>query len=96
MFTRFMSEIANRATILMYEPTPVPTSDVWAPVNNLKDVLLAGMASVGVIVLIIAIVQFATSFVSHDNSQKINAIFIFLVGAMFIGASALLGTIIGT
>lgn len=93
MFTNLVQEIATRAPILLREPE-TSTTDVWSPLNNLKDLLLAGCASVGVIVLIIAVIQFATSFVSHDNSQKITSIWVFVAGAMLISASAILSQIV--
>lgn len=89
MFTNLVLEIVARTA------TPTPDSaEVWSPINNLKDLLLTGCASVGVIVIIIAIITFLTSLVSHDNAQKISSIWVFVVGAGLIGAYALLNAIV--
>ena len=96
MLANLVLEVITRAPILLREPETSTSTDVWAPLNNLKDLLLTGCASVGVIVLIIGVIQFATSYVSHDNSQKITAIWVFVAGAMLIGAAAILGAIVKT
>ena len=94
MLTNLVLEVITRAPILLRAPESSTSTDVWSPVNNLKDLLLAGCASVGVIVIIIAIISFATSLVSHDNSQKINSIWMFVAGALLIGAAAILATLV--
>lgn len=97
MFTRIMFEVANGANLLnLYKLAPGASPDIWAPVNNLKTILLAGLGSVGVIVLIVGIVQFATAWVAHDTSQKISAIMVFMAGALLTSASVIISVLTGT
>lgn len=85
-----MNHFTNQVAIVLVN------QDVWAPLNNLKTLMLTGLSAAGVIVMIFAIIQFATALASHDTSQKIGAVMVFVAGALLFSAGLVLTFLTGT
>jgi len=67
-----------------------PTSEIFRPINNMLQLFLDACVAIGALVLVIGIVWFVVTFVSHDTSQRINSIWTMAVGAIFLGIRVVL------
>jgi len=71
------------------------TSEVFKPITNFTDLLLDGLAAVGVVAIIISIVVLVVSFFTHESSQKITAVIGLMAGCLLVAVRIVIPFITG-
>lgn len=88
LFQIFASVITGICTFTM----PVYAS-YTAPIDNLKTVLITIAASIGGVLLVWGIIQFAISFKKQDQNGEHSAVFSIAAGAVMLAAGVIVGVL---